>query len=84
MSVVNDRWKLIYNYKSYKYEFYDIKTDVLEKNNLVSACLKDENALKEKMADWLKMKKTQDRRRTAEVKKDRETLRQLKSLGYIQ
>ena len=84
VSVVNDRWKLIYNYKSYKYEFYDIKTDVLEKNNLVSACLKDENALKEKMADWLKMKKTQDRRRTAEVKKDRETLRQLKSLGYIQ
>ena len=82
-SMIGETWKLIYNAELQEFELFDIKNDPSEKNNLIYIKTKEGNELKKKLLDWIMIKKEQ-RVAVSKVEMNKETIQQLKSLGYMQ
>lgn len=86
LSIVYDGYKLIDNGKGTKYELYDLRTDPLEKENVVSQEPIRFNYMRFVMNRWA----DEQARRKAVLKKpkgavlDKETEDILKALGYLQ
>jgi len=80
-SVQTERYKLIYNSKSDDFEFYNRHKDPEEKSDHY----KDKNSQKRKLkASLLKIINFYDNQDRAKPRKlDKETIEQLRSLGYI-
>jgi|GEM_PF-673517 len=86
-SLQNDKWKLIhYPYRREKGEFYNLKDDPKEKKNLFYGRKPPAyNELNKKLTEILKRLKEESKKfhRMKVEKLDKETLEQLKALGYI-
>jgi arylsulfatase A-like enzyme len=81
--VIQDGWKLVFNFVTKTYELYDLVEDRGEIRNVLGSNDDVERSLKMKLAKWLKInrrppKKTKEREALTENEKQK-----LKSLGYI-
>ncbi len=81
--VINNGWKLIFNFVTKKYEMYNLEEDGEESKNSIGSHKDIERMLKMKLAKW----SNANRKKQKSIKK-RDTLtdqekKKLKSLGYI-
>jgi arylsulfatase A-like enzyme len=82
-AVIKDGWKIIQDSNSTSPELYDLLDDPYETRNLISRETAKARELSQHLGDWLRISE----RRSAGAPRaitDRETINQLKALGYIQ
>jgi len=82
-----NRWKLLFipHPREPIYEFYDLKNDPSEKNNLIEdpACQTEINELKKKLFEWIKKEDLQKTDGPTPEKISPASRERLKSLGYL-
>jgi arylsulfatase A-like enzyme len=82
-TVIKDRWKIIQDSNSRSLELYNLFDDPDEARNQISQEAAEARELSQYLGEWLRIR---ERRTTGAPRAitDRETVNQLKALGYIQ
>lgn len=83
LSVSQDKWKYIHDYKNNKIELFDIKNDKNEKINLADKNPDVKQLMENQLAKFLESSKI-NRIKPQVITTDKNTLRELKSLGYVE
>lgn len=82
-AIVKGQWKLIHDSALKTYELYDLGSDPRETENLLTKEASKATELEQDLLAWLRI--TRSRKITApRALRDEATIRELKSLGYIQ
>jgi arylsulfatase A-like enzyme len=82
-ALITQQFKLIYDARSNSFELYDIRHDPVETTDLRPTQVDLAGEFEQRLGRWLKAKKSKVPV-APRAQRDRETLKQLKSLGYIQ
>jgi len=81
-TIMTSKWKYIYNYQDKTEQLYNIKSDLLELNNLTDKNIRQRNKLKEQLLNWVSNSKTYPTKRQAiqlsPIEKEK-----LETLGYL-
>ncbi|MCK5011772.1 MAG: sulfatase-like hydrolase/transferase, partial [Deltaproteobacteria bacterium] len=82
-TLITPEWKYIYDYKKKNEQLYNIKSDLLELNNLVDKETEQCNQLKEQLFNWASSaKKYLPKRRSIQLSP--EERKKLEAMGYLQ
>ena len=82
-AIIQSDWKLIYNFDDDSYEFYNIKTDPDENQNLLPINQPEIETIYRQLTTKLGSYPAQIAESPQEVQLDKKTMERLKSLGYI-